>query len=194
MNGTLTSRTALHIGQKLTTPDGQLVTVVPTAKIVPDDEVNVMHDHTGSVTTVRVDQLTDADAQFRPPDTIPGVLLAHLAEAWPARQSVSTVYAVTNELARDHPDVLDHVERDLRESLIRGVANRSLVLISDSGPIWTFRQGMVVRPSAAEPDIRERVWDRGDPVPGPLGYLVCRIHADAISPLPKKVKRDGLGG
>lgn len=51
----------------LTQSDGktQGVTVVPTGRVVPDDQVNVMRDGTGSILTVPVDSLPAAPEVVR---------------------------------------------------------------------------------------------------------------------------------
>ena len=128
-----------------------------------------------------------------PAAELPADLLDHLARVWPDRQTVSNLFFASSEALRDQPAALDHIERDVRVQLVGGAVYRGLVLLTDSGPVWTYQPGMVRQPNAT-PDRRERPWKRGDEIPNQLGYLICRIHADAIPPMPKEMKLDVVPG
>lgn len=125
-----------------------------------------------------------------PAAELPADLLDHLAKEWPNRQPVAHLFFASNEALREQPAALDHIERDVRVKLVGEAMARGLVLLVDSGPVWTYRPGMLHQPGAV-PDRRERPWQRGDEIPNQLGYLICRIHADAIPPMPKVVDVSG---
>jgi hypothetical protein len=115
---------------RITLADGASggVTVVPTAKTVPVDEVNVMRDGDGSIVTVRVQRLGTPEVVA----TVAATL--RTAAEWFSGDDRDTLREVADQVERDWDDICPVCEEvdcdegcpleDLRGAVARGELRR----------------------------------------------------------------------
>lgn len=116
--------------------------------------------------------------------SIPGKVLAELEVAWRQAERWGVPHFAPDAIA-NQPEILDVVERQLNEDVIRQAAQRQRSILTHTGPRWSlqpFRPGR-----QAEQDERADYfpWTRGAPLPEGGGWwLVCRMSGLSIPLLP----------
>jgi len=117
---------------------------------------------------------------------VPGHILAELEVAWRQAERWSIPHFLPDVCA-GQPDVLDSVERNLNEAIVRQAAERQRSILTHSGPRWSLQPAQ----PGAQPERDEQAdycpWTRGTPLPdGGAWWLVCRMSGLSIPLLSNK--------
>lgn len=115
---------------------------------------------------------------------IPGKVLAELEVAWRQAERWGVPAFIPDAVA-DQPEILDVVERNLREAVAVQAAKQQRSILTHSGPRWSLQP--VHGGQQAERDERADYcpWTRGTPLPnGGAWWLVCRMSGLSIPLLP----------